>query len=78
MKFENKQNGYIEDANYPWLWCLLFGWMYFGYKGAWGIALLWFVTVLGSFGIGMLIWPFFAKSIIRKNYLKKGWQEVWL
>jgi hypothetical protein len=25
MKFQNPQNGYIEETSAPWLWTLLFG-----------------------------------------------------
>lgn len=75
MIFKNKQNGYEEISPCPWLWTLLFGWLYFAYKGAWGAAVLWLITTIASFGIGALVWPFFARGVIRKNYLTKGWEE---
>jgi len=29
-----------------------------------------------TIGVSWLIYPFFASSIIRKNYLRKGWTQV--
>jgi hypothetical protein len=87
MKFKNPQNGYIEEASIPWLWALVFGIFYFMAKGVWvhvfAIALLGFV-LLGSLGPGgiaimFFVWigyAFAASEIVRKAYLRKGWNEV--
>lgn len=51
----------------PFLWCLLFGVFYFAYKGVWGH--FWLGLFLGAvtFGISWLIYPFFAKGILRNH-----------
>jgi hypothetical protein len=76
MKFENPQNGYTETVTFAFLWCLLFGCFYFAIKGVWGHALIAFVLALITGGLSWLIYPFFAKGIVAKSYLRRGWSEV--
>ena len=76
LKFRNPVNGYVEDSPHPWLWCLLFGVFYFGYKGIWMHVVLGMLAGLVTSGISWLIYPFFARMIITKHYLSKGWTQV--
>ena len=73
-KFKNPSNDYVEEApSLAWLWALLFGPLYFAIKGVWPHALGSLVLAIVTFGISHFIYFFFANSIIRKSYLKKGW-----
>lgn len=76
MKFRNPQNGYVVEINHSGFWTLVFGCFYFARHGAWGFALIAFVTALFTCGISWLIFPFFGKKIIRDSYLRKGWVEI--
>ena len=76
MKFKNPANGYIEDSSAPWLWTLLFGGLYFAYKGVWRHLFISFILAILTGLVSWLFYPFFASEIIRKSYLRKGWIEV--
>ena len=78
MKFKNKTNGYIEIVSSPisWLWVLLFGPIYWVVKGVWRHAGIHLVLFVASLGILHLIYPFFTYSILKKHYLKNGWEEI--
>lgn len=76
MIFKNPQNDYQEKAENCFLWCLLFGSIYLLYKGAWGHAIISFVSAVVTYGVSWIAYPFFAKEIVRKNYFQKGWVEV--
>jgi hypothetical protein len=75
MYFKNPSNGYVEESSTPWLWALLFGPIYFAIKGAWAHVLISLVLVFLTYGVSIFIYPFFAKSIIRSQYLRRGWIE---
>lgn len=53
-----------------WLWCALFGWIYYLSKGMWGIALISFVTMNGL----LVILPIMNRGLVRKHYENKGWR----
>ena len=77
-RFRNPSNGYEENVGRAWLWCLLFGPVYFAAKGIWGhaaISLLLAILTSYVFGffISWFIYPFFANAIVRKHYLRNGW-----
>tara|TARA_B100000953_G_scaffold76630_1_gene61931 strand:- start:1126 stop:1368 length:243 start_codon:yes stop_codon:yes gene_type:complete len=75
--FKNPENGNIESiTRKDCYWCLLFGFLYFVKKKMWFHAVLSFVLSIGTYGISMLIYPFFVKSILQKEYVKKGWEIV--
>jgi hypothetical protein len=76
IKFRNPVNGYIEETKLAWLWCLLFGSIYFAVKGIWTHAVAAFLFAWLTFGISWLVYPFFATKIIETSYLRKGWQQV--
>ena len=42
----------------------------------WFHVVLSFVLSIGTYGISVLIYPFFVKSILQKEYVKKGWEIV--
>ena len=74
--FKNPANGYTETLSVPFLWCLLFGCFYLAYKGAWVAACMAFVLAIVTGGFSWLIFPFFARGLVRKSYLQRGWIEV--
>jgi hypothetical protein len=75
-KFRNPTNGYTEAVGTPWLWCLLFGCLYFAVKGIWTHAVAALAAALLTFGLSWLIYPFFARAIVEKHYLRSGWIPV--
>lgn len=76
MKFKNTINNYTEESSAPFLWCLIFGGLYFAYKGIWSHAVIGLVLAIPTVGVSWLLYPFFAKEIVRKHYLSKGWVPV--
>ena len=75
--FKNPENGNIEAiTRKDFYWCLLFGFLYFVKKKMWFHAVLSFVLSIGTYGISILIYPFFVESILQKEYVKKGWEIV--
>jgi VIT1/CCC1 family predicted Fe2+/Mn2+ transporter len=78
MPFKNPSNGYIEDYSSfgAFFLTLLFGPIYLAVKGVWTHVVASVFLALLTAGISWLIYPFFAPSIIRKSYLRKGWIEV--
>jgi len=54
------------------LWCLLFGWIYYAFKGMWGWAVLSFVTFNGL----VIGFPLYNRTIVRKSYEDKGWSII--
>lgn len=75
LYFENPDNGYIERSGAPWLWSFVFGSFYFLYKRAYGWFGISFLLACFTLGLSWLVIPFFAKGIIRKNYLQRGWKN---
>ncbi len=76
MTFRHPANGHTVTARKSFLWCLLFGCFYFMKHDAWSSALIALAAAIFTGGLAWLIYPFFAKGIIRKNYLRKGWTEI--
>jgi|GEM_PF-1706586 len=83
MQFQNPTNGYTKTVMMPFLWTLLFGFLYFMAAGVWSHALIYLVLALAlattagpAVILLWLIYPFFAGGILRNHYLKQGWQEV--
>ena len=76
MKFQNPSNDYIEESAgaLSWLWCLLFGPIYFLVKGNFFHALISFILAICTFGVSHLIYPFFVYGVNRTYYLKRGWK----
>lgn len=76
MRFKNINNNYVEECSVPWMWSLFFGSLYFAFKGVWSHTLISIILAFVTFGLSWLIYPFFAKGIIRKKYLRDGWIEL--
>lgn len=76
MKFRNPSNNYEDDVGAAGLWCFLFGFVYFAVKGVWTHAVASLILAIMTGGISWLLYPFFAKQVVEKNYLRKGWIKV--
>jgi hypothetical protein len=71
---KHPSNGYMEEISSPGLWTLLFGGLYFAYKGVWSHAVLGLMLAIFTCGISWLVYPFFARDIVVRSYLRRGWQ----
>ena len=78
MKYTNPNNGYeVSDGGaFSWLWCLLFGPLYFAVRGNWGWFFLAFIIALCTLGISHLILPFFVYKINRTHLLRQGYTNL--
>lgn len=76
MAFRNPANGYVEQVRHPGLWTLLFGPVYFLVRGVWVHAILALLLIGPTVFLSWLIYPFFARSILRTHYLRRGWVET--
>jgi len=76
--FRKKFNGteVIEDIGPAWLWTLLFGCFYFAYKEIWKHFIISLLAGMCTAGFSWLVYPFFAKNIVRTHYTKKGWEQI--
>ena len=74
--FRNPTNNFVVKTSMCWLWALLFGPFYFGYKGLWGNVALGMIAGLLTVGLSWLIYPFFAGMLVRSRYREMGWHEV--
>lgn len=54
-----------------WLWCFLFGPLFFLSKGIWLHAALSFIAASCTFGLSIFIYPFFARGIVDRFSLGK-------
>ena len=52
------------------------GGIYFIVRGLWAHAFLWLIFLPMTYGISWVIYPFFAPSIVRRQYLRAGWIEL--
>lgn len=78
MQFRNPLNNHVETSTgaLSWLWCLLFGIIYFAARGNWKHVLLGFIFAGCTAGISWLIYPFFVRGINNALYLRSGWIPV--
>ena len=74
--FRNPVNGYEEKVGSPWIWCFLFGCIYFAVKGIWTHAVVGFLLAIFTAGVSWLIYPFFARGAVERYYLRRGWTPV--
>ncbi len=76
--FINPQNGYTQSVSQTgaFFGCLLFGVLYFAYKGVWRHALISFAAVFLTFGISWLVYPFIAYRCVEQSYLERGWRRA--
>jgi len=78
MQFKNPMNGYVETSTgtLSWLWCFLFGAIYFLVKGNFKHVLLYIIFACLSVGISWFVYPFFVRSINDAKYLRAGWTPL--
>ena len=76
-RFKNSSNDYIEIASsLAWLWTLLWAPLYFAFKGIWSHAVVSLVLGICTIRLSSIVYAFFANSIVRNNYSKKGWIKL--
>lgn len=76
--YQNPANGYLETVTTPlsWLWCLLFGPLYFLFNSNWKHAVISLVLATLTAGISWFIYPFFVYGINNNHYKRMGWVEI--
>lgn len=76
--FQNPTNGYTQSVGplTSFAACLVFGVLYFAYKGVWRHAFISFFAAFLTLGISWIIYPFLAYECVRNSYLERGWREV--
>ena len=76
--FKNPDNGHVEKAGgaLSWLWCFLFGPIYWAVKGVWRHAVANLAFAFLTVGLCQFVYVFFTYLILRNHYRKIGWQEV--
>jgi hypothetical protein len=73
-------NGAAEQIWEGFSWpCLLFGCVWYGYKGMWGWAFIALILAVATAGVSWLILPFFANEQYAKHLLGRGYlnEEQW-
>lgn len=76
MKFKHPVTDYVEEPRFCFLWCLLFGCLYFAAMRCWTHAVISLVAAVVTGGFSWLVYPFFAKRVITRQYLRAGWTLV--
>jgi hypothetical protein len=76
IRFQNPANGYEEDIGTPWIWCLLFGCIYFAVRGVWTHAVAALLLAVITARFSWLVYPFFARAAVERHYFRKGWLPV--
>lgn len=76
MSFRHSANGHVVTVRHSFLWCFLFGGLYFMKHDAWSAGIIAIVVAICTVGLAWLIYPFFAKGIVRTSYLRRGWTEL--
>lgn len=72
VTFVDPQTSRTERIALAWLWTLLFGPVYFAYKGAWFHAVASLVAAVVTLGLSWIIYPLFAAHLLRNHYLRQG------
>lgn len=73
-KLYHPLNNHPEEIYEGFSWpCLLFGCMWYLVKGMFGWAIVNFLVAFFTFGISLLIFPFFANNHRKESLLKKGY-----
>lgn len=75
--FLNPANNYTEKTDgFIFLWYLLFGPLYFLYKGMYGWAVISLISAVFTYGFSHFFLCFFAPMLVDGHYRKSGWIEV--
>lgn len=72
-RFKNPRTGQTVDLERAWLWTLLFGVGYFAVRGIALHAILSLLLAVATSGVSWLIYPFFARRIVRNHLIEHGW-----
>lgn len=76
LKFRNPQNDYLRTIDNCGLWCLLFGGFYFAYMGVWKHFILYALAFCLTGPICWVVYPFFARGIVKEHFLMQGWRDA--
>lgn len=77
MIYENTLNGHqIETGNLAWFGALLFGPLYFLYKGMTAWFFISFFTAIITAGISHFVIPLFVYRIAKNHYGEKGYKRI--
>ena len=77
MRFKNPKNGETVDFYDPlWLLVLFLNFFYFFYKKSWINFAISFVILIFSGGASWLLYPLFAKPLIKWEYRQRGWLSL--
>lgn len=76
LEVRNLKTGYARRSDYHWLWSLVFGPLYFAWYRVWLHAILAGALAILSLGASWLVYPFFARRILRRYYLRTGWEDI--
>ena len=76
MTFRNPATQETLDIAHCWAWALLFGVFYFLYRRVWAHALISAIAAMVTYGVAWLIYPFFAREVMRKHLVAQGWIAV--
>jgi len=72
MTITNPQKNYSESISYfgTFICTLLFGALYFTYKGIWTHFVVGVILAVATYGLSWLIYPFLSYSILKKLHFK--------
>jgi len=71
LKSSDESHISLEEPKHPALWSLIFGFLYFANHRAWFHSFISLILIVPTSGISWLIYPFFAKKIVRNAYIKR-------
>lgn len=67
-------NGSTEEIREGFSWaCLLFGFLWYIYKGMWGWAIISIFASAFTWGVAWFVFPFFANAQYANSLLKRGY-----
>ena len=72
----NNANKEYYASNMSWLWTILFGPLFFLYKGMWLHFIIFLPISIATFGFASLLVALFANKMVYNFYIKKGYNEV--
>lgn len=76
LELRHKRHPYTKLSKFHWFWCLLLGPIYFAINKVWRHAAISALLAIATLGISWLIYPFFARQLVRGYFLRRGWEDV--
>jgi hypothetical protein len=70
--FKHPRTGERVDITYALAYTFLFGMFYFAVRGVWTHVIFSSALAIMTSGISWLIYPFFAKGILRRHLIRQG------